>query len=202
MPIEDVNQPVAKREGQTVRKALGDNVARIRRLRQMTVRDLSAELKKLGLSLSPSGVSEIENAGRKVAVDELLVIAIALNTSPVDLLMPSDREQLRVAEKVDPAHGGGNLGDYPLLWWLQGVRPWSQFVSTEEFVDAARDPHRSILRSREMPVFKAIDALESPIKLALTGWPVNEPLAPILQHALDRLTKEVHNIIGSVDDAR
>lgn len=197
MADEDVGLAAPQRRTQDVRTALGENIRRMRGLRDLTVREMSAELKTLGLSLSPSGVSEIENAARKVAVDELLVIAIALNTSPVDLLMPSDRVWLQVADNVDPLHTS------ELLYWLEGARPWSQFVSREDFTDAALEPHRTQLRWAEFPVLKRIDALASSVRLALTSLPVTEPLAPILQHALDRVVKEVENIIASVeaDDA-
>jgi transcriptional regulator with XRE-family HTH domain len=101
-----------------VRKTLGDNIGRIRRLRGMTVRDLSARLKELGLKLSASGISEIENAVRKVSVDELLTIAIALNTSIIDLLAPADGSSLTVAEGVRP------LDPRRIEEWLQGETSW------------------------------------------------------------------------------
>lgn len=100
---------------------------------------------------------------------------------------------LEAADGLDPLNG------YGLFYWLQGGRPWSQFVSMEDFVDAAREPHRSRLRTREMQALKAMDALDSPLRLALTGLPVTEPLAPRLQHALDRLVKAVDNIIASIE---
>lgn len=97
-----------------VRKVIGDNIERVRRARGLTVRDLSARLKDYGLALSPSGVSDVENATRKVAVDELLVLAIALNTSVIDLLTPHDGQSLSVAEGVEP------LQPEWLEGWLQG----------------------------------------------------------------------------------
>jgi len=176
-----------------VRQALAANVKRIRRLRELTGRQFITELEKRGVKLLPSGLTALEKGERRITVEELLAIAIVLNTNPVDLLMPADRERLEVADGLDPLNG------YGLLYWLQGRRPWSQFVSMEDFVDAAREPHRAMLRAREIPVFKAMDALDSPLRLALTGPPVTEPLVPHLQHALDRLVKEVDNIIASIE---
>lgn len=146
------------------------------------------------MPMSVATISEIERDKRKVSVSELLVFAIALNTSPIDLIMPSDRERLKVAENVEPLHGGP-----PLMWWLQGQRPWSQFVSMEDFVDAARDPHRAMLRARENSVLQRIDALDAPVRLALSGLPRNGPLAPALQKALDRLVEQVEALIEAVE---
>lgn len=106
-----------------VRETLGANIARIRGLRGMTVRDLSTRLQQLGLRLSPSGVSEIEatpqkKARRKVSVDELLIIAIALNASVIDLLMPADGSDLAVADGVLPVDARHQEQ------WLRGETVW------------------------------------------------------------------------------
>src|SRR4051795_4236757 len=115
----------------TVRRVLGDNIKRIRQVRDMTVRDLAARLKPLGLSLAPSGVSEVENATRKMAADELLVFAIALKTSVIDLLMPPDGESLTVANSIE-------MGTDDLYGWLRGDQPWPADAPLDEFAKAAR----------------------------------------------------------------
>jgi len=64
----------------------------------MTARDLAERCDKLGMPLSPTVISDIETGrpdadGRRVRrlnVDELLVLAVALSVHPVDLLIPPD----------------------------------------------------------------------------------------------------------------
>lgn len=64
------------------------NVSRFRALRRLTLAELTARLDALGHKLSRSSVSEIENLRRRVTVDDLLALSIALDVSPVALLMP------------------------------------------------------------------------------------------------------------------
>lgn len=145
-----------------VRTALGENVARIRALRGMTVRELSARLKELGLQLSASGVSEVENAGRKVSVEELLVFALALNTSVIDLLVTKDGRPLAIADGVDPLDPGD------LERWLQGRGPWpppppgpQEGALVEEFLSTASQPRKDAWRREQRPEVDAVDRLRA-----------------------------------------
>jgi transcriptional regulator with XRE-family HTH domain len=150
-----------------VRVALGENVARIRGLRGMTVRELSAKLEPLGLRLSPSGVSEIENAGRKVSVEELLVLAIALNTSVIDLLTPEDGSPLVIAKGVEPLHP---------VWledWMSGTTPWPPDPANVDYVKAffgtASQVRQLEKRIAMRPELQEISALRSAVAGAIEG---------------------------------
>jgi hypothetical protein len=105
--------------GKKVRLVIGQNIKRIRDdVEGMKGSDLSDRLNELGLKLSTSGVSEVETPKRKLGADELLIIAIALNTRIIDLLTPKDGSPLTVAEGVEPL---------PPSWlegWLRGETPW------------------------------------------------------------------------------
>lgn len=72
--------------------AAGKNVAKnIKRLRQragLDLRAMSALLADIKHPISPSGLSKIENRERRVDVDDLVAMAIALNVSPLTLLLP------------------------------------------------------------------------------------------------------------------
>jgi hypothetical protein len=71
-------------------------------------------LNELGLKLATSGAPEVETPTPKLEADELLIIAIALNTSIIDLPTPRDGSPLTVAEAVEPL---------PPSWlegWLRG----------------------------------------------------------------------------------
>lgn len=70
--------------GQTVR----DNIARVRREQRLTLRDVADRLAETNRPLAHNTISEIERGARRVDVDDLVAIAIALDVSPNTLLTP------------------------------------------------------------------------------------------------------------------
>lgn len=165
----------------------------------MTVRDLSARLGQSGLRLSASSVSEVENAGRKVSVDELLIIAIALNTSIIDLIMPADDDgPLPIASGIPP------LSTEELYWWLRGDHPWPEDVSREEFARAAGDLHKAMLLWREDPVVKAVALLDPIVRLArspeMRAFGTSS-FTPGARKALANVNREVGKMIDELEDA-
>lgn len=90
-------------------KTVGENVERIRRGRRMALKELSAELSALGRPISLSGLSKLENGDRKADSDDLMALALALNVSPVALLLP----QGNPSDLVEVTGGRGAVG---LLW--------------------------------------------------------------------------------------
>lgn len=185
-----------------VRKALGENIARIRKLRGMTVRDLSAKLDEHGLRLSPSGVSEVENASRKVPVEELLIFAIALNTSLIDLIIPDDRVELVVAK-------GLSLTTGQLESWLRGDSPWRQLpygtpmdaeVSEEFWAAAAkrRQADRTLLSSR--PEIAAIERLKSHVRLVAQAQSDPNGFGKVTPFTAEAEVGVLRQLISDLDD--
>ncbi|WP_238427009.1 helix-turn-helix domain-containing protein [Streptomyces adustus] len=72
-----------------IAKAVAENVERIRKARGMTIYSLSGELDKVGRPIAPSAIAKIERQQRQVPVDDLVALAVVLNTSPAALLLPS-----------------------------------------------------------------------------------------------------------------
>lgn len=64
------------------------NVERIRTARRMTKKDVSDAVGALGRPIPPLGVSRIEAGTRRVDADDLVALAVALNVSPLALLLP------------------------------------------------------------------------------------------------------------------
>lgn len=176
-------------ERTSVRQVLGDNVRRIRDIRKMTVRELSARLKTSGLRLSASGISEIENATRKVAVEELLIIAIALRTSLIDLLMPADGEPLPLGDDMA-------IEPDDLFYWLRGDVPWPKDVTLEEFSKATREYHRRMLHLSSDPAVRAVATLDSITRLAKSQ--PREVLGDTFASALRKQFDEVKAQIGDL----
>ena len=83
--------------------SVGQRVAKeVARLRgRTTVRELSTRLAKLGRPILPSGITKIEQGSRRVDVDDLVALAVALKVTPTRLLLgppPTD------GTRDDPAH--------------------------------------------------------------------------------------------------
>jgi transcriptional regulator with XRE-family HTH domain len=117
--------------------SVGQRVAKeVARLRgRTTVRELSARLSKLGRPILPSGITKIEQGSRRVDVDDLVALALALEVTPTRLLLgppPTD------GSFDNPAHdevwekeefGGEDGGRRFPVWFLRlvpnfAVEPW------------------------------------------------------------------------------
>ncbi|MFD0138030.1 helix-turn-helix domain-containing protein [Streptomyces sp. NPDC127159] len=66
-----------------------DNVLRIREARGMTKKQLADRVQELGRPIPPLGISRIEAGTRRVDADDLVALAIALNVTPLALLLPA-----------------------------------------------------------------------------------------------------------------
>ncbi|MBJ8344825.1 helix-turn-helix domain-containing protein [Antrihabitans sp. YC2-6] len=64
------------------------NIARIRRDRGITLRELSQQMSEGDRPLSYPTLSQIETGARRIDVDDLVALAIALDVSPNTLLIP------------------------------------------------------------------------------------------------------------------
>lgn len=82
--------------GETVRK----NIRRIRDSKGISGPELSAKLDELHRPIPPLGIHRIESGQRRVDVDDLVNLALALDISPITLLMPeapSDTEGVSIS---------------------------------------------------------------------------------------------------------
>ncbi|MGV9600801.1 helix-turn-helix domain-containing protein [Streptosporangium sandarakinum] len=109
--------PTGARVAETVRK--------LRDRRGLSTTQLSKLLGELGRPIQPTGITKIEKRERKVDVDDLVALAIALGVSPSTLLFPStvEGESLILdAEVMEPV-------DNRRLWeWADTLSPltWAE----------------------------------------------------------------------------
>jgi transcriptional regulator with XRE-family HTH domain len=75
------------------------NVRRFRRSRGLGYAELSRRLTDLGREIPPLGLRHLEAGARRVDVDDLVALAIALRVSPLALLLPL--EPSRLVERGD-----------------------------------------------------------------------------------------------------
>lgn len=69
---------------------VAENIKTLRRERGMDLADVSKRMGELGQPVSVSGLSKVELGQRRVDVDELVALAIALDVSPNRLLLPGE----------------------------------------------------------------------------------------------------------------
>lgn len=123
------------RSERTTSQVVGRNVGRFRNGSGMTTRALAARLTELGVPLSPSGISDIEAGRRTVSVDQLTCLAMALDVSPIALLMPESGPETDHQAKLTGTPVMLNLGFLP---WLRGDVPldpklWDDPFEVEAF---------------------------------------------------------------------
>lgn len=165
------------------------NLAELRRVRQLTVRDLAEELNRLGHPMLPSAITKIENRQRRVDVDDLVALAVALNVSPSRLLLPPHDEP---AYKVDLTPSttvprtdawAWALGEEPLPERLNGIK--AAFNDRWQEYTRATMPHSRVAASLK-PVVRAIRLLAREVG----------------QYIADRESFEAHDGLGPVPDPK
>lgn len=90
------------------------NLPRFRGMRRMTMSDLSEKLAELGRPMSVPTLSAVENGKRRIDVDDLVYLSVALDVSPVALMMPSSNDP---TADLDLAPGAAPWTT-TLDWWL------------------------------------------------------------------------------------
>ncbi len=71
-----------------VGRRVAENLARLRELRHLNYTDLSGLLGRTGRTLSAETLGKVERRERRIDVDDLVALAVALDTTPNRLLLP------------------------------------------------------------------------------------------------------------------
>jgi transcriptional regulator with XRE-family HTH domain len=100
-------------------KTVADNLARLRKVRGYSTRQLAAELERKGRSISASGITRMEKGDRVVTADDLVAFAAVFGVSPSALLMPLTPAPDTAVEVT----GGGVLPASDAWAWANGDRP-------------------------------------------------------------------------------
>ncbi|CAI7979452.1 hypothetical protein FRAHR75_620018 [Frankia sp. Hr75.2] len=101
----------------------------------MTLAQLSERLGTLGRPILPTGLSKIENGERRVDVDDLVALALALDVAPNALLLPAEPDsgvEVPLTAAMSAAAGEAwrwAIGLQPLV---AGRRAWELPVIDEE----------------------------------------------------------------------
>lgn len=104
-------------------RAVAANVKRIRRYRELNFKELSGELKAVAnWELSAVAVRRIEEGLRRVSVDDLAALAVALKVTPATLMMPD--ETINPEDEIEAPTGKQGTLPARMLWqWLTAQAP-------------------------------------------------------------------------------
>lgn len=100
-------------------KTVADNLARLRKVRGYSTRQLATELERKGRSVSASGITRMEKGERVVTADDLVALAAVFGVSPVSLLLPLTT----TAETPVEITGGGTVDALRAWEWGIGRLP-------------------------------------------------------------------------------
>lgn len=105
--------------GETVRR----NIRWIREARGTSGAELSEALKRLKREIPVLGIQRIEAGTRRVDVDDLAAIAVALDVSPASLLMPLRNDADTRGKRAVPDPGDEVQADdlIPITGWSQPI---------------------------------------------------------------------------------
>ncbi len=100
-------------------RTVAANVRAVREHRKLHQQQLAERLAALGRPMAQTGLSRLEDGKRRIDVDDLVALAVALNVSPARLLLP-DTEDLQDLVRPVP---NVEVQVWRLWEWLSGQRP-------------------------------------------------------------------------------
>ncbi|MGO9101838.1 MAG: helix-turn-helix domain-containing protein [Mycobacterium sp.] len=110
------------------------NVKRLRTQQNLGLRGLSKKLGEIGRPLGHSAIDQIEKGTRRVDVDDLVALALALDASPLTLLRPPTDGPLAEIP-VTGVEGRVPVGSFQE--WLRGYHSITPGLSTLAFMGNA-----------------------------------------------------------------
>jgi transcriptional regulator with XRE-family HTH domain len=132
--------------GLTVR----ENIKRIREARDMSWAQMSRFLDRAERPIAALGLRRIEDGSRRVDVDDLMAIAVVLDVTPNDLLLPPAGP-----EEVEASGGLVGFGADQLWDWacnrrqLDSDEPWAGFRSGRKDVLTQSSEIRLVLSKED-----------------------------------------------------
>ncbi|HET6918356.1 MAG TPA: helix-turn-helix transcriptional regulator [Jiangellaceae bacterium] len=125
----------AVEKGPTGRRVAA-NVRQLRDERRLSLDGLAARLRELGRPILPSGLSKLELGERRIDVDDLVALALALDVAPAALLLPTEHwpgmnEEVALTPARSASWGGA--------WrWANGEQPLTDEPFDPETADVQR----------------------------------------------------------------
>ncbi|UAK34174.1 helix-turn-helix domain-containing protein [Nocardia asteroides] len=165
--------------GETVR----ENVRLHRERLNLKFADLSRRLEAAGRPIPVLGLSRIEKGERRVDSDDLVALALALEVSPITLLMPNP--QGATSETALTATGLDDSVTAKQLWdWLRADAPVDLVDRVDEQTPAERAAERRSLLSffaKALPLWRAEQIAEGLLDIAALDFGTEEEREAIVK---------------------
>ncbi|WP_222111335.1 helix-turn-helix domain-containing protein [Gordonia sihwensis] len=100
-------------------ETVAQNIQRLREYQRVTFAELSRRLDEIGRAIPPLGLRRIEAGQRRVDVDDLIALAIALKSTPATLLTPNAES----SEQQTDATGLRKIQVKTLWQWVTASAP-------------------------------------------------------------------------------
>ncbi len=163
------------------------NVRSLREERRLTLDDVADRLRQLGHPISKSGLSKVETRMRRVDVDDLIALAVALETNPNRLLLGPEAEKEDEIE-LTPEFSVTSVSAW---YWASGEAsvgagawPWARFAQGGG-------------RPKELYRFlEEVNPHSPPLQMTAEGWERIEPW----QRRMTELWFEMHGEGLSLDE--
>lgn len=128
-------------------RRIGKEVQRLRKSAKLTAQQLGDRMEKIGLKMTRQAISDLENERRRyVTTAELIVLAAALNTSPVALVYPGPYQR-----EID-AMPHVELTELHAAQWFSGIK-WYADISAGDRTESSttwRTEHSQLHAFREL----------------------------------------------------
>ncbi|MFJ8006052.1 helix-turn-helix domain-containing protein [Streptomyces fagopyri] len=187
--------------GPTARTVAG-NLRRVREGRGLSLRVLSVLVKGTGHSLSADAINKIENGIRRADSDDLVALALALNVSPLSLLLPPT-----AGDEPVQLTGGTTVPSHSAWNWAEGRQaipggdapddPTALYERQESYDALALPPERR--RRERQPTMQSArrlyEAIEEWVKISPDADPTTGATAQRrhqqLGHDIDDLVEQM-----------
>lgn len=196
------NMGTHKKEPGPVAHRVATNVKSIRTARRMTLDDLARRLRDLGYPILKSGLSKIESGERRVDVDDLMALAIALKVTPNRLLLTGE-----VTDEQIGLTNGFSTSDRAAWQWSYAETPQMElgFLDPrwQELTEGFRDPAGLFSDGEPVTIldFKRENRPHRPpILLSPAEWRKLKPFEDRIAEIRKDVTEAGLNFLALVDD--
>lgn len=180
------------------------NVKQLREARGLRQSDLTDRLTELGHPILSSGIAKIESGERKVTVDDLMALAIALETNPNRLLLSPEGGAVEIELTEESAWSALSAWAWACGELVHAPYVWARFAD----IEIIRDGVKRTLSAPAMRFQVEARPHDPPLRETREEWERLRPLGGKLDmiafgleedgYTYDDLRKVMRNYLGEI----